>query len=203
MTSGADLIAAKLDQAGCRHAFGIPGGEVLALMGALDAAGIAFHLVKHENAGGFMAEGVWHAEARAGRNAPGVLLATLGPGVANAVNRDETKFLSQTLRNDRGQLPINLVVIQRQIRKTVLDGEGQGQLLFAHKLLLHQHEIRSLLGKLKSKGLTLIPLKVYNKKYKIKLSFGLAKGKKKFDKREAIKKKEFRKDRKKALHQDY
>lgn len=86
MTTGADLIAAKLRQVGCRHAFGIPGGEVLALMGALDAAGIAFHLVKHENAGGFMAEGVWHAGARAGEGAPGVLLATLGPGVANAVN---------------------------------------------------------------------------------------------------------------------
>ncbi|WP_349359226.1 thiamine pyrophosphate-binding protein [Stappia sp.] len=86
MTRGADLIAEKLAMAGCRHAFGIPGGEVLALMGALNAAGIAFHLVKHENAGGFMAEGVWHAEARQGAGAPGVLLATLGPGVANAVN---------------------------------------------------------------------------------------------------------------------
>ncbi|MBC00796.1 MAG: acetolactate synthase [Rhodobacteraceae bacterium] len=86
-TTGAELIAAKLRQAGCRHAFGIPGGEVLALMDALDSAGIAFHLVKHENAGGFMAEGVWHAEAReTGSAAPGVLLATLGPGVANAVN---------------------------------------------------------------------------------------------------------------------
>ncbi|MHC5654903.1 thiamine pyrophosphate-binding protein [Stappia sp. ICDLI1TA098] len=84
--SGAALIAAKLRQAGCGHAFGIPGGEVLALMGALDKAGIAFHLVKHENAGGFMAEGVWHAEARRGEAAPGILLATLGPGVANAVN---------------------------------------------------------------------------------------------------------------------
>ncbi len=86
MTTGADLIAAKLNSAGCRHAFGIPGGEVLAVMEALDRAGLAFHLVKHENAGGFMAEGVWHAEARAGGNAPGVLLATLGPGVTNAVN---------------------------------------------------------------------------------------------------------------------
>jgi acetolactate synthase-1/2/3 large subunit len=86
--TGAGLIAEKLRQAGCRHAFGIPGGEVLALMDALDSAGIAFHLVKHENAGGFMAEGVWHAEARASgaTAAPGVLLATLGPGVANAVN---------------------------------------------------------------------------------------------------------------------
>lgn len=86
MTTGADLIAGRLAGAGCRHAFGIPGGEVLALMGALADAGIAFHLVKHENAGGFMAEGVWHAEARAGKAAPGILLATLGPGVANAVN---------------------------------------------------------------------------------------------------------------------
>ncbi|MBA5775901.1 thiamine pyrophosphate-binding protein [Stappia sp. F7233] len=86
MTTGADIIAAKLHSAGCRHAFGIPGGEVLALMEALDRAGLAFHLVKHENAGGFMAEGVWHAEARAGRSAPGVLLATLGPGVTNAIN---------------------------------------------------------------------------------------------------------------------
>lgn len=86
MITGADLIAGRLAGAGCRHAFGIPGGEVLALMGALTDAGIAFHLVKHENAGGFMAEGVWHAEARAGAAAPGILLATLGPGVANAVN---------------------------------------------------------------------------------------------------------------------
>ena len=81
MTTGADIIAGKLHAAGCRHAFGIPGGEVLALMQALDEAGLKFVLVKHENAGGFMAEGGWHADG-----APGVLLATLGPGAANAVN---------------------------------------------------------------------------------------------------------------------
>jgi acetolactate synthase-1/2/3 large subunit len=81
MTTGADIIAGKLFAAGCRHAFGIPGGEVLALMQALDEAGLKFVLVKHENAGGFMAEGGWHADG-----APGVLLATLGPGAANAVN---------------------------------------------------------------------------------------------------------------------
>jgi len=81
MTTGADIIAAKLHAAGCRHAFGIPGGEVLALMDSLDKAGLRFVLVKHENAGGFMAEGGWHADG-----APGVLLATLGPGVANAIN---------------------------------------------------------------------------------------------------------------------
>ncbi len=84
--TGADVIAKCLYAAGCRFAFGVPGGEVLAVMEALERAGLAFHLVKHENAGGFMAEGVWHAGARKGVHAPGVLLATLGPGVTNAVN---------------------------------------------------------------------------------------------------------------------
>ncbi|KZK88790.1 Acetolactate synthase isozyme 3 large subunit [Pseudovibrio sp. Ad5] len=83
---GADLIAQKLHQAGSQYAFGIPGGEVLALMDALNLAGLKFNLVKHENAGGFMAEGAWHGLARQGTDAPVVLLATLGPGVTNAVN---------------------------------------------------------------------------------------------------------------------
>ncbi|RFB79931.1 thiamine pyrophosphate-binding protein [Methylovirgula sp. 4M-Z18] len=81
MTTGADIIATHLYAAGCRHAFGIPGGEVLALVDALDRAGLAFHLAKHENAAGFMAEGVWHATGEIG-----VLVATLGPGVTNAIN---------------------------------------------------------------------------------------------------------------------
>lgn len=81
MPTGADLIARRLAAAGCKHAFGMPGGEVLAVMDSLDAQGIEFCLVKHENAGGYMSEGTWHATG-----APGILLATIGPGVANAVN---------------------------------------------------------------------------------------------------------------------
>ncbi|NNK67844.1 MAG: thiamine pyrophosphate-binding protein, partial [Rhodobacteraceae bacterium] len=77
----ADVLAQRLAEAGCRHAFGMPGGEVLTLVDALAKAGIQFHLVKHENAAGFMAEGVWH---RTG--APGIMLATLGPGAMNGVN---------------------------------------------------------------------------------------------------------------------
>lgn len=79
--TGADLLAARLKAAGATHAFGIPGGEVLALVDALERAGIRFLLAKHENAAGFMAEGLWHATG-----ALPVLVATLGPGVANAVN---------------------------------------------------------------------------------------------------------------------
>ena len=77
----ADVVAARLWRAGCRHAFGIPGGEVVVLIDALVRAGIRFHLVRHETAGGFMAEGTYYASG-----APAVLVATLGPGVANAVN---------------------------------------------------------------------------------------------------------------------
>ncbi len=51
------------------------------MMKALEDAGIAFTLTKHENGAGFMAEGAYHATG-----APGILLATIGPGLANAVN---------------------------------------------------------------------------------------------------------------------
>lgn len=81
MPTSADIIARYLSEAGVKRAFGIPGGEVLAVIDALADHDIEFTLVKHENAGGFMAEGTYHA-----CGAPGVLIATLGPGVANAVN---------------------------------------------------------------------------------------------------------------------
>ncbi len=77
----ADYLARRLYEAGCRHAFGMPGGEVLTVMDALARAGIEVTLARHENAAAFMAEGVWH---RTG--APAILIATLGPGVLNGVN---------------------------------------------------------------------------------------------------------------------
>jgi SsrA-binding protein len=58
------------------------------------------------------------------------------------------------------------------------------------KLLLNKKEINYLAQKAKERGLTLVPLSVYTGTYKIKLEFGLARGKKKFDKRESIKKRE-------------
>ncbi|WP_150286309.1 thiamine pyrophosphate-binding protein [Rhabdaerophilum calidifontis] len=86
MPSGAAIIAERLAAEGCRIAFGMPGGEVLALIDGLAQAGIRFVLTKHENAAGFMAEGFWHRQAESGVRAPGILVATLGPGAANAVN---------------------------------------------------------------------------------------------------------------------
>ncbi|MDD4996207.1 MAG: SsrA-binding protein SmpB [Patescibacteria group bacterium] len=60
------------------------------------------------------------------------------------------------------------------------------------KLLLHKKEISSLAGKLKIKGLSLIPLKIYVEHQIIKVQIGLVKGKKKWDKRESIKKREIK-----------
>ena len=60
------------------------------------------------------------------------------------------------------------------------------------KLLLHKYEINKLLGKIKEKGYTLVPLQVYFKDGKVKVEIGLARGKKLYDKREAIAKKDQR-----------
>lgn len=58
------------------------------------------------------------------------------------------------------------------------------------KLLLKKSEILHLVGKTQEKGLTLIPVKMYTKRSFVKLEFALGRGKKKYDKRESIKKRE-------------
>jgi SsrA-binding protein len=55
------------------------------------------------------------------------------------------------------------------------------------KILLNKKEIDYLIGKTKIKGFSLIPLKIYENNGRIKLEFGLTKGKKKYDKKEKIK----------------
>ncbi|MBI5560359.1 MAG: SsrA-binding protein SmpB [Deltaproteobacteria bacterium] len=67
------------------------------------------------------------------------------------------------------------------------------------KLLLHKGEIKKLIGKTKQKGYTLIPTKIYFKDGKAKVEIALAIGKKLFDKRESIKKKEVSRELARAL----
>lgn len=62
------------------------------------------------------------------------------------------------------------------------------------KLLLHRQEINKLAGRIKEKGYTLIPLKVYFTRGKVKVEIGLARGKKLYDKRESIAKKDARRE---------
>lgn len=67
---------------------------------------------------------------------------------------------------------------------------GNHEPLRPRKLLLHKKEIKRLTGKIKEKGQTLIPLQVHFKDGKAKVTLALATGKRKYDKREAIRKRE-------------
>ena len=62
--------------------------------------------------------------------------------------------------------------------------------LRTRKLLLHQYEIRKIAGKIAEKGYTMVPLKVYFKGSLVKVEIGIAKGKKLYDKRQDIAKKD-------------
>lgn len=67
------------------------------------------------------------------------------------------------------------------------------------KLLLHKAEINKLLGKIKEKGFTLVPLQVYFRNGKAKVEIGLARGKKLYDKRQDIAKKDQRREAEKEF----
>ena len=67
------------------------------------------------------------------------------------------------------------------------------------KLLLHKYEINKLSGKVAEKGLTLVPLQVYLKEGKVKVEIGLARGKKLYDKRQDIARKDQRREAEKEF----
>jgi SsrA-binding protein len=67
------------------------------------------------------------------------------------------------------------------------------------KLLMHKREIDRLTGKVKERGLTLIPLRLYFKEGKAKVELGLARGKKTYDKRDTIKEKAVRRELERSM----
>ena len=69
-------------------------------------------------------------------------------------------------------------------------GYADHEPLRRRKLLLHRDEIRKLIGKTVEKGMTLVPVRLYFKGGKVKVAVSLAKGKKEYDKRETIKRRE-------------
>lgn len=71
------------------------------------------------------------------------------------------------------------------------------------RLLLEKKELRELEEKTQQKGLTLVPIKLYNKGGLIKLEFALMRGKKKYDKREALKKREAKRKIERTLKRSY
>ncbi|MCS6843162.1 MAG: SsrA-binding protein SmpB [Caldilineales bacterium] len=67
------------------------------------------------------------------------------------------------------------------------------------KLLLHRREINRLAGKVQERGYTLVPLRVYLKEGRAKVELGLARGKKQYDKRESIAKRDFDREMRRAV----
>jgi SsrA-binding protein len=72
----------------------------------------------------------------------------------------------------------------------------------ARKLLLHRKEISSLIGKVRQKGYTLIPLRVYFSRNHAKVEVGLARGKRQYDKREAMAERDAKREIERAMRRD-
>ena len=83
---------------------------------------------------------------------------------------------------DRGQVFLHNVHISHYEAGNNFNHEAER----SRKLLLHRSEIRRLIGKTQQQGLTMVPLKIYFKGGKAKVELGVVRGKKQFDKREAI-----------------
>jgi SsrA-binding protein len=89
-------------------------------------------------------------------------------------------------RVERGEVWLYNVNISAYSHRGYADHEPLRQ----RKLLMHRDEIRKLIGKTTEKGMTLVPVRMYFKNGRVKVAIGLAKGKKEYDKRETIKRRE-------------
>ena len=78
-------------------------------------------------------------------------------------------------------------------------GYADHEPLRRRKLLLHREEIRKLVGKTVERGMTLVPTRLYFKNGRVKVSVSLAKGKKEYDKRETIKRREADRETRSAI----
>src|SRR3954462_8068349 len=89
-------------------------------------------------------------------------------------------------RLDNGEVFVYNVNISPYSHRGYVDHEP----LRPRKLLLHREEIRKLIGKTVERGMTLVPVRLYFKNGRVKVAISLAKGKKDYDKRETIKRRE-------------
>jgi SsrA-binding protein len=78
-------------------------------------------------------------------------------------------------------------------------GYAEHEPLRRRKLLLHKQEIRKLIGKTTERGMTIVPLRLYFKNGRVKVAIALAKGKKEYDRRETIKRREVDRETRAAI----
>ena len=99
------------------------------------------------------------------------------------------------VRIDNGEAWLENVHISPYAQGNVMNQEP----VRPRKLLLHRKEIMSLIGKVKQKGYTLIPLRMYISRNHAKVEVGLARGKKQYDKREAIAERDAKREIERAM----
>jgi len=120
------------------------------------------------------------------------ILETLEAGMAllgtevKAIREGRVNLRDSFARVEDGEVFIYNVHISPYSHRGYADHEP----LRRRKLLLHRSEIRKLIGKTVEKGMTLVPTKLYFKDGRVKVAVSIAKGKKDYDKRETIKKRE-------------
>ena len=112
-------------------------------------------------------------------------LALLGTEV-KAIREGRVNLRDSYARVDSGEVWLMNVHISPYSHTGYAHHEERRQ----RKLLLHQHEIRKLVGQVKEKGLTLVPLQLYFKNGRVKVALALVKGKQAHDKRETIRRRE-------------
>jgi SsrA-binding protein len=103
-----------------------------------------------------------------------------------AIREGRVNLRDSFARVDDGELYLYNVNISPYSHR----GYAQHEPLRRRKLLLHRTEIRKLIGKTVERGMTLVPTRMYFKNGRVKVAVSLAKGKKEYDKRETIKKRE-------------
>jgi SsrA-binding protein len=120
------------------------------------------------------------------------LLETFEAGIAllgtevKAIREGRVNLRDSFARLEDGEVFLYNVNISPYSHRGYADHEP----LRRRKLLLHREEIRKLIGKTVEKGMTLVPVRFYYKNGRVKVAISLAKGKKEYDKRETIKRRE-------------
>ena len=103
-----------------------------------------------------------------------------------AIREGRVNLRDSFARLDNGEIYLYNVNISPYSHRGYVDHEP----LRPRKLLLHRNEIRKLIGKTVEKGMTLVPVRMYFKDGRVKVAISLARGKKEYDKRETIKRRE-------------
>ena len=112
-----------------------------------------------------------------------------------AIREGRVNLRDSFARADGGEIFVHNVHVGAYSSRGYADHEP----LRPRKLLLHRHEIRKLIGKTAERGMTLVPVRMYFKNGRVKIAISLAKGKKDYDRRETIKRREIDRETRAAI----